>query len=481
MGDVIVIGAGLGGLSAAIHLAAAGHRVEVIEAAPHAGGKAGTFEVDGVHLDTGPSVLTLPTVLDEVLARAGVHRVVDYVAFDPAFRYRFPDGVEVTLHHRLDDTLDAVAATLGTRARDELDAFLEYAAAIWSAAAPSFVFGDAPRWTSLLLGGLETLRAVARIDPLSTMQRAIDTRVRDEHLRAILLRYATYNGSDARRAPATLNCIAHVEIGLGGYGVRGGIHRVVEALVAAAEGLGVRFTFDTPVERILTDDRRVRGVATAHGERRADVVVANADAAYVFSTLLPRPRNVDTDRSMSGWTALLRTKKRDRVAHTVYFPRDYVQEFADVFDEGITPRDPTVYVCAPRLSAEIDPWPDREALFVMVNAPTADCAFDEESIRTRALERLRSEGAIEHEELLWSRTPAALAERFPGTLGALYGAASNGPSAAFRRPPNRDPKLTGLYYASGSAHPGGGMPLALLSGRAAARAVQEDFACSASA
>ncbi len=483
MADAIVIGAGLGGLSAAIHLAADGHRIEVLEAAPEAGGKAGTFEIDGVRLDTGPSVLTLPTVLDEVFARAGRRSgdLIDYVVFDPAFRYRFPDGAEVTLHHRVDDTIDAVRDTLGARAGDELASFLDYAAAIWEAAAPSFVYGDAPRWTTLLFGGLETLRAVSKIDPLTTMQRAIDARVHDEHLRAILLRYATYNGSDARRAPATPNCIAHVEIGLGGYGVRGGIHRLVDALVDTATGLGVRFAFDTPVERILTAQGAVRGVASARGEHRADLVVANADAAHVFTSLLPRPRRATEDRSMSGWTALLSTKKRERVAHTVFFPRDYVQEFADVFDAGRPPEEPTVYVCAPRLSAELDPWKDREALFVMVNAPTADHAFDEDEVRAKAMARLEAEGAIEGAEILWSRTPQGLADRFPGTLGALYGAASNGPSAAFSRPPNRDKTLRGLYYASGSAHPGGGMPLALLSGRAAARAAQEDLLCSASA
>ncbi len=474
MARFVVIGAGLGGLSAAIHLAAEGHAVRIVEAAATAGGKAGTFEVDGVRLDTGPSVLTLPTILDDLLAKAG-RAPVDYVVFDPAFRYHFRDGSAITLHHRVDDTLDVVAASLGKKAADELDAFLDYAAKIWDAAAPSFVYGDAPRWSSLVAGGLQTLATVRRIDPLSTMKSAIESRVRDPHLRAILLRYATYNGSDPRRAPATLNCIAHVEIGLGGYGVVGGIHRMIDALVEAAESLGVELELDTRVERIVTRDGATRGVITERGELEADGVIANADAAHVFESLLPEVRPAPDERSMSGWTALVKTRKRDRVAHTVYFPEHYIDEFVDVFDEHRTPTDPTVYVCAPRLSAQIDPWPEHEALFVMVNAPTAEFELDEAAVEQEVLARLLSADAVQDAEVLWSRTPQDLAAQFPGTGGALYGAASNGPASAFKRPPNRDKKLRGLYYASGSAHPGGGMPLAMLSGAAAARAALEDL------
>lgn len=480
--DVVIIGAGLGGLSAAIHLASRGYRVEVLEAHDRPGGKAGTVEIDGVTLDTGPSVLTMPEVFEELLSLAGrdLASTARLTQPDPAFRYNFPDDTVVDVHHDVDETIASVRAALGTEPAQELAGFLDYAQGIWDVAAPRFVYGAAPSFTSLVAGGLRTVREVTKIDPLSTMRNAIEKRVRDPYLCAILLRYATYNGSDPRRAPATLNCIAHVELGLGGFGVEGGIHRLVDAIEEAAVELGVRFAYGERVEKIVTEGRQVVGVESTRGRTDADAVVVNADARHLYETLLPRPRRVDAEPSMSGWTGLLRTRRRTgRAAHTVLFPKDYIREFEDVFDNLRPPEDPTVYVSAPAANHGQDCWPGEEALFVMVNAP----ALHEESndylaVRDVAKARIVAAGlATETDEFVWTRTPRGLAARFFGSLGSLYGAASNGPGAAFSRPANRDPRFGGLYLASGSAHPGGGMPLAVLSGRAAARALEEDLPC----
>lgn len=474
----VVVGAGLGGLAAAIRLAARGWVVEVVEAHGSAGGKAGTAEVDGVVFDTGPSVLTLPEVFDATFRDAGsrLADVVELVSPSPAFRYHWPDGVTLDVEVDPGRTLDQVGAALGPAARDQLARFLTTAARIWDAAAPRFVFGPAPRVGALL--SLSALRDVAAIDPLRRMGRAIDAQVTEPHLRDVLRRYATYNGSDPRVAPATLNCIAHVELALGGYGVRGGVSALVRALVAAADRLGVRFRFGEGVERIDVEGGSVRGVTTARGRIPADVVVSNAEAAHTLGALVPGGPGAPVPTSTSGWTAVARAAPRPRAAHTVWFPPDYAEEFVDLFDRDRVPATPTVYACAGAVAHDAPRWPGHEPLFVMVNAPPdvpRATRTDWDVLEAEVRAGLVARGALAPDDtFVWRRAPHELAARFPGSRGALYGAASNGPGAAFRRPANRVRGIRGLYLAGGSAHPGGGMPLCVASGRAAADAAVED-------
>lgn len=488
MADVLVVGAGVGGLSAALHLAGRGLDVEVLEASGRPGGKLGVAELDGVEVDTGPSVLTLPDALDRALRAAGTSLADELTLREtaPAFRYLYPDGVALDVYPRPDDTLASVERTLGSAAAAELAAFLDYARRIWEAAAPHFVYGPAPTLAGLVRLGPAAPGALRGIDPLRRMWGAIRSRVRSPHLRALLARYATYNGSDPRRAPATLNCIAHVELAMGGHGVEGGMYEVVRALARAAGRAGVRFRYGVRVERLR---ERSGGWEAADADGRvhtAAAVVANADAAHVLADLLPpsrrRPR-ADTP-SMSGWTGVLRARRRAggeaRIAHTVLFPRDYLEEFVDVFDRDRPPREPTVYLCAQEPCHGRTGWTEHEPVFVMANAPPepagrprAPGAWD--GLRARVLESLLGAGLRDpDDELAWERTPARLAADFPGSRGAIYGAASNSPLAAFRRPPNRIPGAPGVYLASGSAHPGGGVPLCVLSGEAAARALLQD-------
>jgi len=196
---------------------------------------------------------------------------------------------------------------------------------------------------------------LSALDPFRTMQQAIEAQVRSPYLRDLLLRYATYNGSDPRRAPATLNCIAHVELAMGCWGVRGGLYALVEALVTVAERLGVQVQTGQPVERILTHRRRVTGVRTADGRTlSADAVIANADVAHVVTDLLAGQRHrlkAKGAPSTSGYTAIVRQRGTASPAapHEVLFPSPYREEFADLFDRQRAPREPPS-TCATRAS-----------------------------------------------------------------------------------------------------------------------------------
>lgn len=486
--DVIVVGGGVGGLCAAILLAAQGMSVALYEACGVLGGKAGSVAVDGIEVDTGPSVLTLPAFFEPVFSAAGMSmsEQLNLTRPEPAFRYLYADGLALDVHHDLERTLNSVRDALGARAADEFRRYSNYAAEIWNIAAPHFVLSEAPDVSSLLFGGLRRMKAVTKIDAFRSLARSIDGQVENPHLRMLLKRYATYNGSDVRRAPATLSCISHVELALGGYGVAGGMRELVHALWRAARRVRVDIRTSTLVREILCNRAGVEGVMLDGGEKvHSSRIVLNADVAALTSGALGDDvarrvgvRAFQAQPSMSAHTGIIRARELSggaRAAHTVVFPADYTAEFRDIFDHGRVPLDPTVYLCAQRACHGRTAWPDSEPVFCMVNAPAVSetqSLTDANAVQERVRNKLNQHGLVHPEDkILWWRTPQELAEQFPGSEGALYGAASNGASAAFRRPPNELTSVRGLYLASGSAHPGGGLPMVAQSGVQAASAI----------
>lgn len=482
--DVAIIGAGLGGISAAIHLAAKGLSVEVFEAQSTPGGKAAQVCLDGVWADTGPSVLTMPHTLDELLRIGGtsLDEAIKLIEPTPSFRYDYTDGCIIDVYPKLEDTLDEVEKKLGKKHKVEFETFLSYAKNIWNASAPHFLYGPAPTWASMIQLAFRHFSLITKVDPLRSMNKAIYTYISSPHLRMLLQRYATYNGSDPRVAPATLNCIAHVELALGGFGVQGGIHTIISTLVDCAQKLGVRFHFNTHVQKIILEKKIVKGIILNDGSTiRANNIVSNTDSAFLKHQLLPAQQHtirIPQPFSMSGWTGIFRAKDNiERVAHTVVFPENYQQEFSDIFDKNIPPRDPTVYLCAQSTCHHRKGWSNAQPVFAMINTPpeppnNPSSKYQWQDVQNKVESILiHRKWKNKEDRFLWTRTPTELALQYPGSRGAIYGASSNNRFAAFTRPPNSIPQISGLYLASGSAHPGGGMPLALLSGKAAGEAL----------
>ncbi len=482
--DCIVIGGGFGGLAAAIRLASQGHSVTLLEKDARLGGKAGVFVDGDFRSDTGPSVLTMLEEAMELLS-FGIKDVESYVKFrqcSPAFRYLYEDGTTLDVHHALEDTRQSIHNVLGADALDEFDAFMRYSKNIWDGSAPLFVQAPAPSWTDLLGLALRQWTLIPKMDPLRSMKSGIQRFVRNPYLQDLLLRYATYNGSDPRKAPATLNCIAHVELALGGYGVVGGIEALVSALQTVAEELNVQIETSCPVNEIQpTDDGFI--VHSSQGTLPARTVVVNADASHLRDTLLPTKMgnrlHIPQPYSMSGWTAVYEVpfdERTDRVGHTVVFPKDYTQEFVDIFDHQQPPSHPTIYVCAQHACHARPATANRtQAIFVMVNAPPEPLNTPTpkdiwEDLERRVRQRLEDKGLLPaNAQLKWMRSPTDLATKYPGSRGSIYGSSSNNRFAAFTRPPNQITFVDGLFLASGSAHPGGGMPMAMISGKLAAQ------------
>ena len=470
----VVIGGGLGGLGVAVRLAAAGWRVEVCEQGPRLGGKMNTFERAGFRFDTGPSLITMPWVFEELFEAAGSSLAshVTLANVRPLADYVYADGTRFTYTTSLPEWLKTVRG-LEPRDCEGFMKFMRLGARLFALSRETFL-RRAPV-SPPDLRSLKALRGAPLRGAWGSYHSTVAAHFRSPHLRQLFERYPTYVGSSPYGSPATLAVIPYIEFAYGGWHVEGGLYRIVESLVELARGLGVVLHTGARVESIEHNAGRVRGVRLADGTGlAADVVVMNGDAALT-NALLGRgdAAQPQSERSLSGFVLLLGLKRKLEGLrhHTVYFSKDYRAEFSQLFDERRFPEDPTVYVCAPsRTDAGAAPE-GCETLFVMANAPAADAPWDEgqvEAARARVFERLSKGGFpdIEGDTVVsdvW--TPGRFARDYLSPGGAIYGTHSHGWRRAFLRPPNRHPRVGGLYHVGGSSHPGGGTPTVLLSAR----------------
>lgn len=489
--SVGIIGAGLGGLAASIYLARAGYRVKVYEKNEYPGGKAGSIEGNGFRFDTGPSLLTMPFVLRDLFAAAG-ETIEDHLTLqklDILCTYFYPDGTVINAHADR-DALGEEIARVSDDSSEQLKRYLHYCERIYRRTAELFLFQDFRQVRNLLTrSALRTLGAIYQIDPFRTMHNANASFFRDPRIIQLFDRYATYNGSNPYKAPATLNVIQHVEYNLGGYIVKEGIHQIPRALHAIASKLGVEFYFQTPVTEILSHKGSVRGLRTDTFTREFDCIISNVDAGFTYVNLLGNQTTPDARRyfrqepsssaivfywGMQGKTEALET-------HNVFFSKDYETEFDAIFQKHVCPDDPTIYVYISQRFRQEDAPPECENWFVMVNTPWNTGQDWDEAIRRMrksVIEKLSGAlkreiaGNIRFEEIL---SPVSLEQQTGSLRGSLYGISSNSRYAAFLRQPIKSNDYRHLYFCGGSAHPGGGIPLVLLSGKLAAERVLDDY------
>ena len=490
---VVVIGAGMGGLAAALVLSARGLAVTVLERAAQPGGKLRAVAVGGGLVDAGPTVFTMPDVLASVFDAAG-ETLSDHLTLRPAdtlARHAWSERERLDLFADVNRSADAIGAFAGAaEARGFLD-FCDRARRIHDTLDRPFMRRPAPSMAGLLRRA--RLRDLARIAPFTSLWQALGAHFQDPRLRQLFGRYATYCGSSPFAAPATLMLVAHVERS-GVWLVEGGMHRIASVTASLAQARGAVLRTGAEVEEILVAGGRCRGVRLAGGERiEADAVLCNADVAALSGGLfgpaaaeavgaMPTRR-----RSLSALTWALEAEADGMklLRHTVFFSRDYPAEFAELH-AGRLARAPTVYVCAQdRDDAGLRHGPDRagpERLLLIVNAPAGDdrpplTDAEIQRCQTSAFSELRRCGlSVRHRpERTAITTPAQFARMFPATGGGLYGQASHGWRASFRRPGVRS-RLPGLFLAGGSTHPGPGLSMAVLSGRMAAEAILQDLA-----
>jgi len=478
----VVAGGGLGGLAAALRLRAAGWEVTVCDNGPTPGGKMNRWSTRGYVFDTGPTLLTMPHVLGRLFDVLG-ERIGDYLELeplDPHAEYIYPDGSRIRVPARAEDWLAAV--------REIAPADAEGARRLHKLGERIYRLSEGTFFRHHPLLPLEAPEAGSlRHFPLryawGNYARTVARFIKDPLLRRIYNRYPTYVGSSPYRCPATLLVIPYIEHTFGAWRVKGGMYRIVEALLKLAKARGVEVMTGAAAAEIEGGAEKVTGVRLEDGRRlESDVVVFNGDSASLEQMLNGKRRFKPESRSLSGVILLagLRAALSGWNAHTVVFSADYEREFADLFERSVFPEDPTVYVYAPRDEALAPPG--GQSVFLMANAPGDGLlAWDEAAAREaarRMLERLRRSGlAVLADSLevfdVWH--PGRFEKRFLAPGGSIYGENSHGWRRAFLRPLNRVRGLRGLYCTGGSYHPGGGVPMVLMSAEITVRLILRDW------
>ena len=487
---VVIAGAGVGGLAAAVALAANGFRTTVIEATDRAGGKMRAIPVGGRLIDVGPTVLTMRWVFERLFEDAGasIQDAVSLVRADRLARHAWSDGSRLDLYSNVERSADAIGRFAGAREAEGYRRFAKRAQMIYETLRESFIAG--PRVGPIELSARVGLGQISGISAFTTMGRALQDHFRDARLRQLFGRYATYCGSSPFLAPATLMVIAHVERE-GVWLVEGGMAKLANALRDLAEARGAKFWFQRKVVRILVAGGRAVGVETDDGERvAADAVVWNGDVgALADGSLGPEAKravsSAATRRSLSAMTLAMSARVHGfpLVRHNLFFSPDSKAEFDDLFARARLPARPTVYVCAQdRGDSDAGEPPGPERIFCVVNAPARPAilpltAAEVDLCESAAFRLLEQCGlTIERDRKATVRTtPEDFAKAYPSTQGALYGPATHGWKGTFARE-GAATRLPGLYLAGGSVHPGAGMPMAALSGRQAALRAMRDLA-----
>ena len=479
MAKVIVIGAGIAGIASAIRQAVKGHEVAVYEANAYPGGKLSEFRSGDFRFDAGPSLFTMPQYVDELFSLAGKNPKDEftYEELETVCRYFYEDGTRINAWANRDKLAEEIALKTKDPA-SSVHQFLDYSARIYDITHAIFLEKSLHRLRSFL--NWETLKAVFRfpkIDPFRSMNTANTDFFTDDKTIRFFNRYATYNGSNPYKAPATLNVIPHLEQHFGAYFPKGGMVAITQSLVKLAENLGVKFNYQARVEEILVEDKKVKGIRLNGEIIPADRLISNMDIWFTYRQLLKKEgapkRILSQERSSSAlifyWGVKAEFPELD--LHNIFFSEDYKKEFAAIWEQQAIDADPTIYVNISAKYQTEDAPKGAENWFVMINVPANTgqnwdklIAEARKNILQKLSRMLNRDIAplIVTEEIL---DPRSIEQKTASYQGSLYGTSSNNQFAAFLRHANFSSKIKELYFVGGSVHPGGGIPLALLSAK----------------
>jgi len=497
--SVIVVGGGLGGLAAACTLAARGHEVQLFESNKWLGGKAAVLEAEGYRFDMGPTIVTLPSVLDAIFSEAGreLGDQLELVELDPQWRCFFEDGSQLDLVADVDEMRTELSDFSEVQGLAEgYRGFMEESERLKHISDRFFFWHPVGSFRDMM--GLEGSSIFSSIKAISTMKlgHTVAGRVRhylrDARVAQMADHFTQYVGSSPFSAPAVLCGIAHMQTTEGITYPIGGTRAIPVVLEELADDLGVKLHTNLAVRRILHEDGGVTGVVTSDGERHtAQTVVSGADSVRTYRELIGGEVNESFERSRScepacsGVVLYLGLKRRyDHLSHHNFvFSRDAEEEFEAIYEKGELAPDPTCYVCAPAKTEPGVAPEGGEALYVLVHTPYLRPSHDWTTMlpeyRATIIEKLERTGGLEdlEDEIAYESalTPQGIHDRYSVQNGAIYGLASHGRFKGALKPSNRSPHLKGLYLAGGSAHPGPGMPMALMSGWIAADAVDKDL------
>ena len=479
MTKAIVIGAGIGGLATAIRLAKKGYAVEVFEANDYVGGKLSAFTLGDYRFDAGPSLFTMPQYVDDLFALCG-EKPTDFFQYDRkevACHYFWEDGKRLTAYGDTERFVKEVEAELAVPATT-LKRYLKRAKKKFDRTRSLFLESSLHKWQTYLRK--ETLIGIANYFSfeIDTSLNDVNTRqLKEPHLVQFYNRFATYNGSNPYKTPGMMTLVQHLEQHYGTYIPKKGMGEISASLYALAKRMGVGFHLSSPVTEILVENKKAVGVCVKEAKHLADLVVSNMDVVPTYRKLLSNQKQpekvLSQERSSSAvifyWGVGRSFSQLD--LHNIFFSDDYAAEFAAIFNTKTLYHDPTIYVNITSKDVPADAPEGKENWFVMINAPHdtgQDWKAIAEQLREWVIAKLNRNLETDIAPLIeeeWVMTPDIIAQRTQSYLGALYGASSNDKMAAFLRHPNFSREISNMYFCGGSVHPGGGIPLCLLSAK----------------
>jgi phytoene desaturase len=477
----IIIGAGIAGIAASIRLALKGYTVAVFEAKSYPGGKLAEVYQNGFRFDAGPSLLTMPQYIDELFTLAG-KTPSDYFRYqklDILCNYFYEDGTRLSAHADVQKFAEETANSTGVPASAILK-HANYSREIYNTVHPIFLERSLHKLSSYLsLPALKSIFGLPKIDAMRSMHKSNQSFFEDERMVQFFDRFATYNGSNPYQAPATLNVIPHLEQHFGAYFPENGMYNIVTSLVKLAKSLGVIFHYNSVVDEIILEEGKARYIKINHQLYEADVVVSNMDVWFTYHKLLRHyphihpQKTLKQERSSSAlvfyWGISKQFSQLD--LHNIFFSENYKAEFDHIWQQKDIYHDPTVYL---NISSKLNPDDAPagcENWFVMINVP-ANSGQDWGKLiadaRKNILQKLSNNLGEDIRQYIISETildPAGIERQTLSYQGSIYGTSSNSRFAAFLRHPNQSAKVKNLYFCGGSVHPGGGIPLCLLSAK----------------
>ncbi len=483
----IVIGAGVGGMATAIRLAAKGFQVMVFEKNTYPGGKLAQLEMDGFRFDAGPSLFTMPALVEELFELAGKNpqEYFSYERLDVVCKYFYEDGCVINAFANKKDYMEELKSKLGIEA-EPIEKHFTKSKEIYDITAKIFLEQSLHKPSTYL--NKKTFKAalkLPRINAHLTMNAYNERVLKNEKLVQLFNRYATYIGSDPYQAPATLNIIPHLEQAIGAFFPKGGMHSITLALYKLAKELGVEFVFNSEVKNILIKEKKVAGISLENGQEHfSNLVVSNMDVFHTYKKLLPNEQHPESilnqEKSSSALIFYWGIKRSfpELALHNIFFSKKYKEEFEAIFKKQSIFDDPTIYINISSKHNIADAPPECENWFVMINVPNNVGQdwdkFIKES-KKNILKKLSRNLNCTIEPLIVCEDfldPRRIEQRTSSHLGSLYGNSSNSKLAAFFRHANFSNKIKGLYFCGGSVHPGGGIPLCLYSAKILANLVE---------
>ena len=476
---VIIIGSGIAGLASAIRLSNYGYSVTIFESNNDIGGKISEINKNGYRFDTGPSLFTMPELMDELvkIGYKNANKKFDYKEIDITCSYFFDDGVILNAYSDNKRFIDEVSNKLNVDSKI-MRKYLNYIAFLFKSTNKIFIKRSLHKLSTYL--SIETFFSFLKIPLLSifkSMNKTNSQRLKNPKLIKIFNRFATYNGSNPFLAPGILNVISHLELNEGVFLPNKGMRSIVNCLYEICKKKGVVFKLGSKVDKIDLTDNMVKGVYSKKEYYSADIIISNIDIHYVYNNLLNKPNYLNNhtknNRSTSAiifYWGIKKTFKKLSL-HNILFAKDYENEFNEIKNSSNVQSDPTVYINITSKHIVTDAPKNSENWFVMINVSHnkgQNWDLLVQDARQKIIKKINHflntniEKFIECEEYM---DPTSIELKTGSFQGSLYGTSSNDRMSAFLRHPNFTNKIKNLYFCGGTVHPGGGIPLALNSSK----------------